>query len=199
MATLRARLAVLFAVAGVALVSAAPAAASKAVSIDVGRIDVTDALAPGGEYRLPPFGVRNPGTEATTYRVAVTYVDGQEAARPPQAWFSFDREELTLSPGESKAVQARITLPTDAPPGQYAALIGPEIVSPGSGAQVGAAAAARLTFKVAESSGVDAVLRWLQRIVAAQPWLLAIPVLAALALVAWLLRRRFQVSVSRRP
>jgi len=186
------------ALVGAAIVAAAPALASQAVSIDVGKIDVTDALAPGGEYKLPAFGVRNPGTEATTYRITVSYVDGQAAARPAQAWFSFSPGELTLGPGESRAVTASITLPTDVEPGAYSALLGPEIVSTGTGAQVGAGAAARLTFRVAESSGLDAFLRWLGRTIGQNPWLLVVLALAVLAAVLWVIRRRFSFSVSRR-
>jgi hypothetical protein len=192
------RLALVAAFAGAVLFGATPVLATHAVSIDVGRIDVTDALAPGGEYRLPSFGVRNPGTETTTYRVVVSYIDGQDAGRPDQAWFVFTPAELTLAPGQSQAVSAKITLPPDAEPGQYAALIGPQIVAEGTGAQIGAAAAARLTFTIAESSGLDGFLRWLGRTIAAQPWLLAIPVLIVLAAAWWFVRRRFSFSVSRR-
>jgi hypothetical protein len=194
----RQRLVVLqvLALAGAALFGAAPALASRAVSIDVGRIDVSDQLPPGGEYKLPAFGVRNPGTEATTYKLVVSYVDGQDAAKPAQAWFSFDPGELTLGPGESRPVQARITLPTDAEPGQYSALVGPEIVAEGSGAQVGAGAAARLTFTVAPSGPIDAFLRWLLRTVGQNPWLLAIPVLLAILLASWFIRRRLGLTIS---
>lgn len=186
------------ALAGAALVAAAPALAAKAVSIDVGRIDVTDQLAPGGEYKLPAFGVRNPGTEPTTYKLVVSYVDGQAAAKPAEVWFTFDPSTLTLAPGESRPVQARITLPTDAEPGDYAALVGPEIVSEGTGATVGAGAAARLTFTVAPSGPIDAFLRWLFRTLGQNPWLVAVFALLILAVAAWFLRRRFNFSVSRR-
>jgi hypothetical protein len=175
---------------------AAPALATRAVSIDVGRIDVTDQLAPGGEYKLPAFGVRNPGTESTTYRLVVSYVDGQSAGKPAESWFTFDPSTLTLGPGESQPVHARITLPPDTEPGEYAALIGPEIVAEGTGAQVGAGAAARLTFTVAPSSGLDAFLRWLFRFLAQNPWVLVVVALAIFAVVAWFLRRRFGLSIS---
>ena len=177
---------------------AAPALASMGVSIDVGRIDVSEDLAPGGEYRLPAFGVRNPGTEPTTYKLVVSYIDGQEAGRPAEAWFTFEPAELTLQPGESRPVHARLTLPVDSEPGTYAALIGPQIVSQGGGAQVGAAAAARLTFEVAPSSGWEAFLRWFSRLLAEQPALLVIPGAALLLLVMWVLRRRFSISIARR-
>lgn len=197
-AGLPARAAILLGLAGAALFGAAPALATQAVSIDVGRIDVTDALAPGGEYKLPAFGVRNPGTESTTYRIVVTYIDGQDAAQPNQAWFSFTPSELTLAPGQSQAVNARITLPADAEPGDYAALIGPEIESTGTGAQVGAAAAARLTFTVAPSSLLDGMLRQLGRFFAENPWALAMIALVVLLVALAVVRRRFSFSVARR-
>jgi hypothetical protein len=181
-----------------ALSGAGPAGASMGVSIDVGRIDVSEDLAPGGDYRLPAFGVRNPGTEPTTYKLVVSYIDGQDAGRPAEAWFTFEPAELTLQPGESRPVQARLTLPVDSEPGAYAALIGPQIVSEGGGAQVGAAAAARLTFEVAPSSGWDAFLRWFSRLIAEQPAILVMPGAALLLLVLWVLRRRFSISIARR-
>jgi len=190
------RLAVL---AGVALLGATPAAASSTgVSIDVGSIAVSESLAPGGEYKLPTFGVRNPGTEPTTYRLVVTYVDGQPAAAPPEAWFAFEPGELTLDANESRAVVTRVVVPPDAQPGAYAALIGPQIVGSGTGAQVGAAAAVRLTFSVGESSGPDAWLRMLGRFLAEHPWVLAVIGLVGLLLVVRYLRRRFSFQVARR-
>ena len=185
-------------IVGAALVGAAPTAASMAVSIDVGRIDVTDALAPGGEYRLPTFGVRNPGSESTTYRLTVSGIDGQAALLPDAAWFRFEPAELTLGPGESRPVQAIITLPPDSEPGAYAALIGPQIKAEGTGAQVGAAAAARLSFTIAPSSWLEGVARTIMRLVGEQPWLLAIPTALVLAVVAWVVRRRFSFTVARR-
>ena len=186
-------------IAGVALLGAAPAvAASTGVSIDVGSIAVSEELVPGGEYRLPTFGVRNPGTEPTTYRLVVTYVDGQLAAAPPEAWFAFEPGELTLGPEEARAVVSRVVVPPDAEPGEYAALIGPQIVQAGTGAQVGAAAAVRLTFTVGESSGIDAWLRMLGRFLAENPWPLALVGLAVLYLVSRYLRRRFTFRVARR-
>ena len=179
--------------------TAVPALASMGVSIDVGRIDVSEELAPGGEYRLPAFGVRNPGTEATTYKLVVSYIDGQEAARPDEGWFTFEPAELTLQPGESRPVQARLSLPVDSEPGTYSALIGPQFVSQGGGAQVGAAAAARLSFEVAPSSGLDAFLRWFSRLIGENPALLAIPAALLLLFAVWVLRRRFSISIARRP
>jgi hypothetical protein len=181
------------------LFSAAPAAAaSTGVSIDVGSIAVSQVLVPGEEYTLPTFGVRNPGTEATTYRVVVTYVDGQAGVAPAEAWFTFDPGDLTIGPGESRPVRTRLVIPPDAEPGEYAALIGPQIVSQGGGAQVGAAAAAKLTFRVGESGGLDAWLRAIGRFLAQNPWVLALGGLLLLYVAVRSLRKRFTLSVARR-
>jgi hypothetical protein len=189
----------LIAFAGAVLFSAAPAAAaSTGVSIDVGSIAVSQVLVPGEEYTLPTFGVRNPGTEATTYRVVVTYVDGQAGVAPAEAWFTFDPGDLTIGPGESRPVRTRLVIPPDAEPGEYAALIGPQIVSQGGGAQVGAAAAAKLTFRVGESGGLDAWLRAIGRFLAQNPWVLALGGLLLLYVAVRSLRKRFTLSVARR-
>jgi hypothetical protein len=190
---------ILLALGAALLVGAAPVAAGKAVSIDVGSIAVREQLVPGGEYKLPTFGVRNPGTESTSYLLTVSYVDGQEALRPPAEWFSFNPATLTLGVGESRPIETTLEIPTDAEPGDYAALIGPQIAADGSGAQVGAGAAARLTFTIQPSSALDAWLRALLRFLAENPWVW-IGALLVLALVALrFLRRRFQFSVRRRP
>lgn len=196
MASLRIRL---LAFAGVALLGAAPAAAaSTGVSIDIGSIAVSEVLVPGEEYKLPTFGVRNPGTEPTTYRLVVTYIDGQAAAAPPESWFRFEPGDMTVGPGESRPVHTRLVVPPDAEPGEYAALIGPQIVSQGSGAQVGAAAAAKLTFSVGESSGLGAWLRAILRFLSQNLWILAIGGLLLLLVGVRFMRRRFTLQVARR-
>lgn len=192
-----ARLAALgLAVAGLA--AAGPLAASTGVSIDVGSIAVSQQLDPGGSYQLPSFGVRNPGDEPTSYRLVVSYVDGQEALRPPESWFAFEPATLTLEGGASAAVRTRLTIPPDAEPGAYGALIGPQIVPTGGGAQVGAGAAARLTFTVADRGGLEGWLRWLGRFLAENPWVAAVAALALLLLVLRYLRRRISITVTRR-
>jgi hypothetical protein len=195
----RRHLAVLLGLGAALLVSAAPVFGGKAVSIDVGTISVRERLVPGGEYRLPTFGVRNPGTEPTAYVIAVSYVDGQEALRPPAEWFTFSPDSFSLEVGASRPVEARLTIPGDAEPGEYQALIGPQIVSDGTGASVGAGAAARLSFSVDPSSALDAFLRQLFRFLAENPWVLVLSGLLLLIVVLWFLRRRFAFSISRRP
>jgi hypothetical protein len=193
------RLVVLRLALGAALLGAAPAAAaSTGVSIDVSRIDVAEVLSPGGEYRLPTFGVRNPGTESTSYRLVVTYIDEQADGSPPESWFVFEPGNLTLAPDQSRPVLTHVTVPPDATPGRYSALIGPQIVGSGEGAQVGAAAAVRLSFIVGESDGLDAWLRILGRFISENPWVLALGGLLVLLVAVRYLRRRFEFQVARK-
>jgi hypothetical protein len=184
---------------GVALlVGAAPVAAGQAVSIDVGSIAVREELVPGGEYRLPTFGVRNPGPESTSYVLAVSYVDGQDGIRPPAEWFTFEPVTLTLGAGESRAIETTLDIPAGAEPGEYAALIGPQIAADGSGPQVGAGAAARLTFTIQPSSALEAWLRMLWRFLVDNPWVWITAIVAAAVVLLWFVRRRFRFTIQRR-
>lgn len=180
------------------LAAAGPLAASTGVSIDVGSIAVSQQLEPGGSYHLPAFGVRNPGDEPTSYQLAVSYVDAQSTLRPPDAWFRFEPATLSLQGGASAPVRTTLEIPPDAEPGDYAALIGPQITPTGGGAQVGVGAAARLTFTVADGGGLQGWLRWLGRFLVENPWVVAVAGLLALLLVLRFLRSRVSISVSRR-
>ena len=184
--------------AGASLLGGVPAAASTGVSIDVGSIAISEQLSPGGQYRLPTFGVRNPGTDPTDYTLVVSFVDGQTTLRPEDDWFTFDPATLTLEGGASRPVSTTLEIPTDAEPGTYEALIGPQIVGQGGGAQVGAGAAARLTFTVQPSSPLDAWLRQIWRFLSDNPWVWIAAVVLVLVAIVAIVRRRFQFNVSRR-
>jgi hypothetical protein len=175
------------------------ASADRGVALDLGRLDIAQTLTPGGGYRLPPIGVRNPGDEVTGYKLVVSHVQGQEGKPIPEDWVRFEPTELTLKPGKTEKVQARLSLPTGADPGDYEGLLAAQIVTKGSGAQVGAAAAAKLTFSVESSTLLGA---WWYRIrtflSGHQPWTWLIPAILAAALLATQLRRRFSVQIARR-
>src|SRR6185369_13356977 len=97
------------------------------VSVDLGRIDITQQLTPGGAYNLPPIGVRNPGTERTTYMMVASPVVDPERVAPSATWFAFEPTSVTLQPGEIQRVRVGLVLPTDAEPGDYLALVGAQI------------------------------------------------------------------------
>jgi hypothetical protein len=183
---------------GASLSSGAPVAASQAVSIDVARIAVREGLAPGGQYKLPTFGVRNAGTDPTSYTIEVSYVAGEATLQPPAEWFSFTPGSLTLGGGQSAPVVTTLQIPPGAEPGQYGALIGPRIVTGTAGPQVGAAAAARITFTVEPSSPLDGWLRAIGRFLLANPWIFGIVGLVVLAGAVWLFRKRFSVTIRSR-
>lgn len=179
--------------------SSGVAAADRGVALDLGRLDVAQTLTPGGGYRLPPLGVRNPGDEVTSYRIVVSHVDGQQGKPIPQDWVRVSPAQLTLKPGRTKKVEARLNLPTGANPGDYEGLLAAQIVTKGKGAQVGAAAAAKLTFSVESATLLGA---WWYRartfLSAHEPWTWLIPALLLTAAFGWQLRRRFALQVVRR-
>jgi hypothetical protein len=178
----------------------ASASASRGVAIDLGRVQIEQRLTPGGSYRLPVMGVRNPGTETTSYELMASplAVDGRKA--PPEAWFHFAPATLTLEPQETEVVEVRIDVPTGADAGNYVALVGPKIMTRGGGAQVGAAAASRVTFSVEPATALQAYWLKLKSLLAGQmPWTALLPALAAFSVLAWLLRARFAFRIERRP
>jgi len=182
-----------------ALCGAAPASATRGVALDLGRLDIAQKLTPGGGYRLPPLGVRNPGDEVTSYRIVVSHVEGQAGKPIPAAWVHVKPDEITLKPGGTKKVQARLDLPTGANPGDYEGLLAAQIVTHGKGAQVGAAAAAKLTFSVEASTWLGAQWYRIRTFLSGhEPWTWLIPALLATALLGIQMRRRFALQVVRR-
>jgi len=191
--------AVILVAAGSILVAAGGASADRGVALDLGRLEIAQTLTPGGGYRLPAIGVRNPGDEVTSYRVVVSHVQGQTGKPIPGSWFRFEPRELTLKPGVTEKVQARLSLPTGADPGDYEGLIAAQIVTRGSGAQVGAAAAAKVTFSVEAATLLGAYWHKLTSWFSGNaPWTWVIPSVLAMLLVAWQFRRRFEFRLEKR-
>jgi hypothetical protein len=184
-------------VAGCALLlSANPALASTGVAVDLGRIEITEQLSPGGSYNLPTIGVRNPGTERTTYAMVANPVIDPSRVAPPKEWFHFEPTTVTLEPGESEPVRVRLVLPTNASPADYIVLVGAQIQSSGQGASVGAAAAARTTFTIRPANGLQAVATWfVQTFSDLLPWSAIVPSVIGVGLVLWLVRRRFRFGL----
>jgi len=179
--------------------SSGSASADRGVALDLGRLEISQALTPGGGYRLPPVGVRNPGDEVTTYRMVVSSVQGHKGTAVPEDWFAFSPREVTLKPGATKKVSTRLSLPTGADPGNYEGLLAAQILTEGGGAQVGAAAAARVSFEVESTTLLGA---WWHRISTwfpvNAPWTWIVPAALAAFLAALQVRRRFSVQVVRR-
>jgi hypothetical protein len=182
-----------------ALVLPAAAAADRGVALDLGKLEIEQTLTPGGGYRLPAVGVRNPGDEVTTYRMVVSSVQGQQGIPVPEDWVDFAPREITVEPGETKKVDTELSLPTGADPGGYEGLLAAQIITEGGGAQVGAAAAARLTFQVESATLLGAwwhkLSTWFE---SNTPWTWVVPAMLASLLFAWQFRRRFEFRLEKR-
>jgi hypothetical protein len=177
----------------------ATASADRGVALDLGKLEIAQTLMPGGGYTLPPIGVRNPGDVPTTYRLLVTHISEQSAKVVPEDWLQFSPREITLKPGETKKVSARLSLPTGADPGRYEALLAAQIVTKGQGAQVGAAAAAKLDFKVKSATWLGAQWYRLRTFLSGHtPWTWLVPAILLAGLGGRQARRRFSFQVSRR-
>ena len=173
------------------------ASADVGVAIDIGKIDVSQRLAKGGTYQLPLIGVRNPGTEPTTYQMGVSHIEGEPQRRAPGSWFTFSPSQFTLQPGATQPVQVALDIPMNARPDEYAALLRAQIAPSGDGTQIGAAAASQLTFIVEPSTMLEAwLLRGRTAIDNRAPWSYVLPSLVALAAVMQWLRRRFRFGFS---
>ena len=182
-----------------ALLLAAAAGAGRGVAVDLGRIDIDQPLAPGGAYRLPELGVRNPGDERTSYRLKIWPVRGAGLA-PPEGWFRITPDARdAASEGDPEGADADSSCRPTPTAGDYAALLGAEIVSDASGASVGAAAATRLTFTVEPATTLagwwNRFKRWFDDHL---PWTVIVPALLLAALAADRLRRRFRFAIERR-
>ena len=190
---------VLCSVVAVCVGAAHVARADRGVAVDLGKIQVTQKLAQGGTYRLPPFGVRNPGTETTGYRVSVGFIEGQSERRPEPAWFQFEPAEVSLAPGESRTIEATLRVPGGARPDAYYALLQAEIVSNEEGFAVGGAAAVQLWFTVRPTNFLEAWRLETEDFLGDNsPWVYVIPGVVIVLLLTFWLRRRFTFSVGRR-
>lgn len=199
--SIAARAACLAATGAVLLSIAGPAAATTGVSVDLGRIEITQQLAPGGAYNLPSLGVRNPGTERTSYVMIASPVEGAGGVLSGPAWFTFEPASLTLEPGEVGRVRIRLVLPVDAAPGDYTVLVGAQIAAQGEGASVGAAAAARTTFTIQPAGGLEALGTQVGQLFGdLLPWSAVVPAVLVLLVAGWFLRRRFtfRIGIERR-
>ena len=107
--------AALFAATAVAALAAANAAgATRGVALDLGRLDIAQTLTPGGGYRLPVIGVRNPATPRR--RIAwSSHTSGPEREGRTGGLLLFSPSTVTLKPGETRKVAARLSLPTGGP------------------------------------------------------------------------------------
>lgn len=123
------------------------------VGVNLGKIEIDQALKPGAIYNLPSIGVINTGDEAGEYELAITYHQDQAQLRPGKDWFSFSPASFTLEPGASQSVAVKLTLPMKVKPGDYFCYLEAHpIIKAGPGTTIGVAAASKTYFSVAPAN-----------------------------------------------
>jgi hypothetical protein len=177
-----------------------PVEANQGVRISTGRIDVQDRLPAGGTYHLPDIEVSNPGSERASYELAVGEVAGQTESVIEPGWVAFSPTSFALDAAASRVVSVSLAIPADASQGSYSGLLKAQLVPASGTVAIGAAAAARLTFTVAEpTNALDAAVSGIRNALdAAAPWPLVILVVLAILIVGRAARRRFDIRIERR-
>ena len=173
-----------------------PALAKIGVGVGLGKVQIDEALSPGGIYNLPSLPVLNTGDEDGIYEVEVTYLSEQEQMRPAGEWFSFSPQSFPLAAGASQLVDISLTLPVDTRPGDYFAFLEAHPVAEGEGVTSGVAAATKLNFSVKPKGVLGAAVERLRSIIEAnRPVAYALGGLAALLIVYSLGKRYLDVKV----
>lgn len=180
-------------------VGAAPALGTRGVSLDLGAIAVSRVLVPGETVRLPEMGVHNPGTETAHLEMSVRGISDDGIADPSPDWIHFSPTQFDLAPGQSRVVRPTLEVPIGAEPGQYATLLSAAAGQGGEGVTVGVAAAARLTFEIAPSDDLSALIRRIGSMLDDwAPWWYLLVVAILSILVRQYLARRFSFRIERR-
>jgi hypothetical protein len=184
------------------VLTALPAFATKVgVGVNLGKIDITEKVVPGGVYKLPGIGVVNTGETAMDYQVVAVGMYKPADKQPDPSWFEFVPKTFTLQPGAVQQVYGRMTVPIGAEPGNYFEFLQAHPVVKASGISLGVAAATKLSFVVSPSNWFAALwyrVRDLTELYS--PWsYIAYGVVVFLAIAIPVQRRyRFSFGVARR-
>jgi hypothetical protein len=184
------------ALVAVLLTPAMAFAAHVGVGVNLGKIDITDKVVPGGIYKLPSVGVVNTGDTVTNYKVTVVGMFQPNQKQPDPAWFQFTPATFSLKPGETQQVGGQMTIPLKAQPGSYFGFIQAQPVVKTSGVSLGVAAATKLTFMLSPSNWFAAMLFRLQELAAIySPWSYIVIALIVLLAIAIPVQRRYKFSL----
>jgi subtilisin family serine protease len=93
----------------------------RGVAVGVSTLSPAESLAPGETFDFDPVAVRNVGSVAATYDAAVGESSGGFVTVAPASWFTVAPASMVLGAGELGAVSLRVTVPSDAAAGVYAA------------------------------------------------------------------------------
>ena len=166
------------------------------VGVGLGKVQIDEALSPGGIYNLPSLPVLNTGDEDLEYEVEVTYLSEQEEMQPAGEWFNFSPQRFPLTAGSSQAVDIVLTLPVDARPGDYFAFLEAHPVAEGEGVTIGVAAATKLNFTIEPKGVLGAAIERIRSLIEAnRPLANSIAVIAGAVVVISLGRRYLDIRV----
>jgi len=143
------------------------AVAKVGVGVGLGKIQIDEALSPGGIYNLPSLPVLNTGDEDLEYEIEVTYLSEQEEMQPAGEWFNFSPQSFPLTAGSSQIVDIALTLPVDTRPGDYFAFLEAHPTAVGEGVTIGVAAATKLNFTVAPKGVLGAAIERIRSLIEA--------------------------------
>ena len=178
------------------------ASASIGVGTTTPRIVIDQNVQPGGIYRLPVIPVINTGTQRTDFTVFVDRASKQSELFADPRWVTVSPGTVSLDASRSALINATISVPFLARPGNYQALIVAQPVVPGASAntpnvQVGT----KVVFRIVHSNPF-AALYWRIRSLLElwAPWSYILLALLVVLLLVRYVARRYRVSfaVSRR-
>lgn len=187
-----------------ALIAVSPSAVAKVgVGVNVGKIDVEQALYSGGIYALPSIGVVNTGDEPATYSMRAVSMTGQKERIPKPNWFAFDPKEFPVAPGAVQSVQVQLTLPVNAEPGKYFTLLmaSPSKTATSPGANIAVGAGTKVSFTVEQTNIFRAIyyrIRDLMKMYSPWSWILLAIVVVAVIAIPLSRKFRFSLGVQRR-
>lgn len=170
---------------------AAQPESQSSAAINRAEIVVDKPLEPGQTLELPPIGVINIGRTRASYGMQLgPRIRDQKELSPEASWVSFSPNEMSLKPKEAMSVRPWLSIPLNAEPGKYFALLQAyaKAETTGGASSVSAAAATKLEFEVVENSLLRAL--W-NRFLAYAPWSFIAVGLVILALLFLLLRKRY--------
>jgi hypothetical protein len=124
-------------------------------SIAPSKVQVNDMLKQGQEVSLPPLSVGMPGNSPATIEINVLHVGAPPELMPSESWFRFEPQRFETQPGKNAIVQVHLTLPREAKPGDYKALLQAKAVrDPAAptqgGVGISGAVASTVLFSVAD-------------------------------------------------
>ncbi len=168
--------------------------ASVGVGVGLGKVEISQPLAPGGIYQLPDLPVINTGDASGTYQVRARPVDPKPSGL--NGWFRFSPQEFPLEPEQSQLVKVSLTLPLTVPDGDYRVrLEASPIQNPKKGVAIGPAAATKLYFVVKSGTVLGAIRNRIITFVLTRPEIYLL-LAAFLLLQAFLiLRRHFRLRL----